>query len=463
MTSDRQPRGERLLREGGVNRPSDAPVSLLSAIRRDLETRRRRWSISPEPIPRLRSAMRSQPRFSEQPVPLADQWQLDPAIAMLNHGSFGACPRIVLKRQQRLREQMEREPVRFFTRQMQPLLDASRRTLAELIGADEDDLVFVRNITAGVNSVLRSLAFQGGDELLVTDHGYNACNNVVDFVAGRTGAKVVTVRIRLPIDSPEQVIETIMAQVTERTRLALIDHVTSPTAVIFPIEQIVRRLDRQGVDTLVDGAHASGMIPIDLKRIGAAYYSGNCHKWLCAPKGAGFLHVRPDRQQGIEPAVISHGFNVARPERTRLQDGFDWAGTDDPTPWLCVGAAIRFLDTLVDGGLVALMRRNHELAVRARRTLCNSLDLAPLCPEEMLGCLAAVRLPNDPPGLLDLDTGTTPMATHPLQTALFERFAIEVPVYHWPATPQKLLRISAQAYNSVAQYEALASALRQLL
>lgn len=388
---------------------------------------------------------------------------LDPAVVMLNHGSFGACPRAVLERQRQLRAQMEREPVRFFTRQMQPLLDEARRGLAALIGADPADVVFVRNATTGVNSVLRSLRFRPGDELLLTNHDYNACRNAVRFVAGRAGAKVLVASVPLPVESTRQVIDAVMSRVTERTRLAVIDHVTSPTAVVFPIEEIVGELKQRNVDTLVDGAHAPGMIALDVVRIGAAYYTGNCHKWLCAPKGAGFLHVRPDRQEGIQPAVISHGLNTPRPGYTRFQDAFDWVGTDDPTPWLCVGEAIRFLETLTSGGIEELMRRNHQLVLGGRQTLCESLGLSPTCPEGMTGSLAAFRLPDDADPAAALDKSTAISPVHRLQVELFERFGIEVPVYHWPAPPQKLLRISAQAYNSPAQYAQLAEALGSLL
>jgi len=381
---------------------------------------------------------------------------------MLNHGSFGACPRPVLELQDRLRAEMEGEPVRFFFRRMQPMLDESRRALAELIGADEADLVFVRNATTGVNSVLRSLRLAAGEELLATDHHYNACRNAVDFVARRTGAKVVLAAVPMPVPSPQQVIDAILRHVTGRTRLAMIDHVTSPTAVLFPIQQLVARLGEQGVDVLVDGAHAPGMIPLDLRRIGAAYYTGNCHKWLCAPKGAGFLYVRRDRQSEIQPVVISHGYNMPRRGSPRFHDAFDWPGTDDPTPWLCVGEAIRFLGGLTGGGIDGLMRRNRALALYGRRTLCEALDLRPTCPEAMLGSLAAMCLPDDQ-GPISLDTRTSIVPTHPVQTELLERHGIEVPIYHWPAAPRKLLRISAQAYNDSTQYEKLAEALRRLL
>jgi isopenicillin-N epimerase len=245
--------------------------------------------------------------------PHAYAWALGPNVILLNHGSFGACPRVVLEGQQRLRDAMERNPIGFFMRELEPLLDRSRQALADLVGADARDLVFVRNVTEAVNSVLRSLRFAPGDEILTTDHDYNACRNVVEFVAERAGAKVVVASVPLPIESPEEVVDRVMAAVTDRTRLAVLDHIASPTAVVFPIEELVRQLDGRGVDTLVDGAHAPGMVPLGLDRLGAAYYTGNCHKWLCAPKGAGFLHMRRDRQEGLHPAVISHAYN--RPAR----------------------------------------------------------------------------------------------------------------------------------------------------
>jgi isopenicillin-N epimerase len=210
----------------------------------------------------------------------ADAWALDPAVAMLNHGSFGACPRPVLERQAELRRQMEAGPVRFLVRQLQPLMDKSRRALAALIGAEPQDVVFVSNATAGVNSVLRSLRFNRGDELLVTNHGYNACTNVVRYVAERDGATAVVADVPIPIASPGEVVEAVLARVTARTRLAVLDHVTSPTAIVFPAESLVARLRERGVETLVDGAHATGMVPLDLGRLGAAYYAGNCHKVL---------------------------------------------------------------------------------------------------------------------------------------------------------------------------------------
>ena len=370
---------------------------------------------------------------------------------MLNHGSFGACPRPVLEAQEAFRRMLESEPVRFFVRELPPLLDGARDALARFIGATAADLVFVRNATEGINAVLRSLRFQPGDQLLVTDHAYNACRNVVEFVAKRDRARVVVARVATPINSAEEVVAAITRRVTDRTRLAMLDHVTSPTAIIFPIDQLVQTLQAKGVDTLVDGAHAPGMIPLNVDRTGAAYYTGNCHKWLCAPKGAGFLHVRADRQDGLHPPVISHGYNTVPAGRSRFHQEFDWTGTGDPTPWLCIPRAIRFLDGLTGRGIEDLIQRNHRLALDGGRFLRRTLEVQPLCPDEMLGSMAAVSLPDDG---RPLDGWT-----HPLQTRLFEQFSIEVPLFPWPAPPRLLLRISAQAYNHVGQYEQLAAAL----
>ena len=403
-----------------------------------------------------------------------DAWALDPAVTFLNHGSFGACPLVVLEKQQRLRLEMEREPIEFLARKLTPLLDQSRNALAELIGADPADVVFVHNATAGVNSVLRSLSFRPGDEILVTTHDYNACRNVARYVAERSEAAVVVADVPLPIDSPRQVIDAVLERVTPRTRLAMLDHITSPTAIVFPIEELVRELGQRGIETLIDGAHAPGMVPLDVKQLGGDLLHGQLPQMALRPKGAGFLYVRRDRQAEIQPPVIGHGWNRPRPGYSAFQDAFDWPGTFDPSAWLCVGEAIRFVSGLMPGGLPALMKRNHELAIVARKILCQRLGLEPVGIESMLGSMGAVQLPNAPltPDLVEAQQALRSDPSRPvdcvmvpggadcrLHDRLLVEFGIEVPVFYWPVPPRMILRISAQAYNDPSQYERLAEAL----
>lgn len=395
----------------------------------------------------------------DRPVGEPGFWALQSGAVFLNHGSFGSCPRPVLAAQQALRERMEMQPVRFFVDDFEGLWDAARRELARFVGAVPADLVFVTDATEGVNTVLRSLRLQGGDELLVTDHEYNACRNALDVAAAAAGARVVVAAVPFPLTSPAEVVEAVLRRVTKRTRLALLDHVTSATGLILPVEQLVRELDARGVDTLVDGAHGPGMLPLQLSRLGAAYYTGNCHKWLCAPKGAAFLHVRPDRQKRIRPLVISHGANSPRTDRSRFLLEFGWMGTRDPSAWLVVPEALRCVGGLLPGGWPDVMRRNRTLALAARRLLCETLELSPPAPDEMIGAMVTLPLPpSQAPSHSAMLNGLDP-----LRWDLLRRFQIEVPVFPWPSPPQRLLRISAQLYNALPQYAQLADALKSLL
>ncbi len=387
-------------------------------------------------------------------------WSLDPSVTFLNHGSYGACPLPVQRAQQRLREQLERQPLRFFMREFEALLDASRHSLAAFVGAQADELVFVPNATTGVNAVLRSLSFNSGDELLTTNQEYNACRNALDFIASRTGATVVIATTPFPLESPDQIIESVIERVSAKTRLALLDHVTSKTGLIFPIQQLVNELTARDVDTLVDGAHAPGMLPLNLHEIGATYYTGNCHKWLCAPKGAAFLYVRRDRQSAIRPLTISHGANSRRTDKSPFQLEFDWMGTDDPTAYLCVPEAIEFLGSLLPGGWTQLMENNRTMALWARRSLCEALGVLPPCPDEMIGSMAVVPLPHE---LSGYEQAGQIREWPVLQDLLCDRFNIEVPVIPWTTPFQQMVRVSAQLYNTPEQYHDLAKALITLL
>ncbi len=390
-------------------------------------------------------------------VPFAEKWSLDRNVAFLNHGSFGACPTAVLACQTELRARLESQPVQFFVRDLEEMLDTARESLARFLGGDPAGLAWVPNATTAVNAVVRSLDFQPGDELLTTDHEYNACRNVLDFVAQRSGATVVVASIPFPVHTSSEITDAILEHVTARTRLALLDHVTSQTALVLPISELVSALRERGVDTLVDGAHAPGMLDVDLDAIGAAYYTGNCHKWLCAPKGAGFLYVDADHREATRPAVISHGANSLRTDRSRFLSEFDWVGTTDPTAILTVPEAIRFMASLLPGGWPELRERNRSLTLQARNILCQALAIEPPCPDEMIGSLASFTLQDG-----DGRPSSSPLYADPLQDELLDRYGIEVPVIPWPAPPGRLIRISAQIYNDESQYRRLGEALRKL-
>ena len=396
------------------------------------------------------------------PSELAIYWDLDPAVRFLNHGSFGATPRPVLAAQDEWRARMEREPVAFFTRDLEPALDAARSALGAFVGADPADLAFVTNATTGINIVARSLQLAAGDEVVVLDHAYNAARNALAAVASTSGATIVTARLPFPGTRPADPLEAILAVVTPRTRLVMVDHVTSPTALVLPVAEIVAALAERGIDTLVDGAHAPGMVDLDVEGIGAAWYTGNCHKWMCAPKGSGFLHVRRDRQERTRPIVISHGANSFRTDRSRFRLEHDWTGTLDPTAWLAVPAAIDFAASLLPGGWPALRTRGHELALVVRDLLCETTGEPTPAADSMIGAMVSV-----PVGLPLTEGPAVESADDPLATALLLD-GIRVAVAPWPRDPgdggwRRLVRVSAAPYVGRDDVEALAECLPAIL
>ena len=387
--------------------------------------------------------------------PFAPFWSLDPEVSYLNHGSFGACPKAVLEKQAALRAELEHEPVDFLWRTLPARLGQARDALGAFLGADPDDLAFVPNATAGVNAVLRSLDLAAGDELLTTSHVYPACRKAMEYVASRCGARVVVADVPFPLEGEEDVVRPLLAALTPRTRLVLLDHVTSPTALVFPVGRLVAELRARGVETLVDGAHAPGMVPIDLDLLGAAYTTGNAHKWLCAPKGAAFLHVRRDLQASVHPTAISHGWSPD--PGSRFREEFDWTGTADPTPWLAIPAALAFVGSRRPGGWAEVMERNHALALEGRRILVEALGGAPAAPASMVGSIASVPLPAPASG--------SPAAgrTHEGLMNWFRERGVETWLYPWRCPGGMLVRVSAQLYNSRDEYVRLAALLREAL
>jgi isopenicillin-N epimerase len=374
-------------------------------------------------------------------------WTLDPDVTYLNHGSFGATPIAVLEEQNHWRLRLEENPVQFFDEEYHPALDDARARLVDFVGGSVDTTVFVNNATSGVNAVLASLSLGPDDEIVVTNHEYNACRNAAEVAAARVGAKVLEVPIPFPPASQSMVLERIQMAVSPRTRLVLIDHVTSPTALVFPVADVVAALEPD-IPVLVDGAHAPGMLDLDIAALGASFYVGNLHKWVCAPKGAGFLSVADRQAESIVPTVISHGWNMSAPDKTRIQDLFDWVGTDDPSARLSVPAAIDTMGNAHPDGWEGVRSANHTLAVEGKRIIVEALGIDPGPDEEWLGSMASVVIPGKPEDGQIIDE-LTPRLRH--------NHAIEVPVFSWGG--RRVLRISAQRYNRLDHFRRLVDAL----
>jgi len=388
---------------------------------------------------------------------LAEHWTLDPDIVFLNHGSFGATPTAILDEQSRIRALMEQDPVHFFERDYPGLWDGARRTLSEFVNADVDGMTFVSNATQGINTVLRSLPLQPGDEIIVPDHSYQACWNAVDFVTERSGAKTVVVEVPFRVEGPQEVIDIIMAAVTDRTVLALIDTVTSPTGMRMPFEELIEQLQSRGVDVLLDAAHGPGIVPLDLSALAPAYCTGNCHKWLCSPKGSAFLHIREDRKHLVRPLNISHGASFEGDAQEKFEFEFAWPGTQDPSAWMCIPKAIEYLGDLVGGGWPEIMRRNHALALEGRGILCEALGTSPPFPDSMVSALASVEISTGG------EVGPMSLEGDPYHNLLLDEYGIQVPVMPWRHHGVRYIRISAQLYNHEDEYRYLAEVLGRSL
>ena len=388
------------------------------------------------------------------PSPLSKHWSLEPTRIFLNHGSFGACPDFVIDEQRKWQEQMESEPVRFFEDEMPMLLKKAREVLADFLSCSSEDLALVPNATTGVNTVLRSLVFCEDDEILVPDHAYQACRNAIDFVAKRWGASVVTVPIPFPIDGPQTVIDLMLNAATEKTKLVMIDTVTSPTGLRMPFEELTQLFETRGIEVLLDAAHGIGMIPLNLDELGASYVTSNCHKWLCAPKGTAFLHVRQDKQHKIQPLTISHGHTFPLGTTTRFRHEFDWTGTQDVSGWCALPKVISGMEEMVEGGWDTIMQHNHNLAIEGRNLICKTLGIEAPCPDSMIACISTLQLPGEQ---LPLEIMHEP---DPLHEILSSKYNIQVPVWSWPSPAGRYLRISAQLYNTIEQYQVLADALK---
>tara|TARA_R110002072_G_scaffold164879_4_gene317941 strand:- start:13232 stop:14419 length:1188 start_codon:yes stop_codon:yes gene_type:complete len=388
-----------------------------------------------------------------------EPWLIRRDLDFLNHGSFGATPRCVIENQRHWQNQLEEDPIEFLApeRSLLPKLDFVRQTVAQELNASPRDIAFVRNATEGVNAVVRSLPLRAGDEILVTNHGYNACINAVAQAANSAGATVVTATIPFPIQSPDEVVRAIERNITPKTTWMLIDHVTSPTGIVLPVAELIELTHSNNIRVMVDGAHAPGMLPLNLNELKPDYYTANHHKWWCGPKVSGFLYVDEKSQGEVLPSIISHGANTEGYGPSKFQCQFNWPGTFDPSPLLALPTAIDFLASLYPtddpNRLAGLMRHNHDLAVAGRRVILDKLKLPEPAPESMLGSLATIPIPAW--------TNHTSAQIQAVRTALRTEHRFELPVFRFDAA-NVCLRISAQTYNSLDQYERLADAVTKL-
>jgi isopenicillin-N epimerase len=371
---------------------------------------------------------------------LRPSFLLDPDVVYLNHGSFGACPKPVFDAYQSLQRQLEREPVQFLAVHAADLLQTARSSLAEFVGCPPDDVVYFPNPTTAINMVARSLDLQPADEILTTDHEYGAMDRTWRFICGETGAVHVRASIPLPLPSTDEIVERIWGRVSPRTRIVFLSHITSQTAVTFPVDVICERAREAGIISIIDGAHAPGQIPLDLSTLGADIYTGACHKWLCAPKGSAFLYARPGIQPMLKPLVVSWGWEAEEPSGSNFIDHHEWQGTRDLAAFLSVPDAIAFQR---DHDWPAVQLACHQLAVRARARVNQVLGQEPICGDHAFHQMFTISLPISDP--------------ERLQTQLFRDHRVEVPVFQWGNACR--MRVSVQAYNSQADIDVLIEAL----
>jgi isopenicillin-N epimerase len=372
-----------------------------------------------------------------------DDFLLDQSVIYLNHGSFGACPKPVFQSYQEWQRQLEMHPVRFLGRQAGELMQHARTELGRLLNVQADDLVLFPNPTSAINMLARSLDLQPGDEILASNHEYGAMDRTWRYICSKTGAKYVQRPISLPVSTPSVFVEHFLAGITAQTRAIFLSHITSQTALIFPVREICSKARQLGITTIIDGAHAPGQIPLDLQAIGADIYTGACHKWLCAPKGSAFLYAQPTIQPRLEPLIVSWGYQAEVPGPSQFIDYHQWQGTRDLAAYLAVPAAIQY-QALNQWDIV--QQECHKLAREAYTRVHALTNLEPLSPpsQQWFQQMVSVRMPAW-------------VEPEQIRKYLFKQEKIEVLATTWQENPY--LRVSIQAYNQQSDLDILLDAL----
>jgi isopenicillin-N epimerase len=386
----------------------------------------------------------------------APYWSIDPSVIYLNHGSFGATPTFVLKAQRKVQEAMEAEAIDFFVKDLVHHIDESKNVLASFVGTSAHNIVFTANTTTGVNTIFNNLPCKTGDEWLLTNHNYGACINAAKHYASKNGCIINVANIPYPLQSDDEIISAIEAAITPKTTIALIDYITSATATIFPVVDIIKLLHSKNIKVIIDAAHAPGMVPFHLDNLQADYFVANCHKWICSPKGSAFIYVAPQHQHHVAPLVISHLNDTAVDTPAHWSNQFIFDGTHDYSAYVVVKDAIQYMPTLLDGGWSSIMKTNHNLVWQGANAIANAMQVQLPTPEHMVGSICNIPMPDGEIPAKKFNSITI------LKKTLRETYNIEVPIFNYPAAPQQWLRISAQLYNTIEQYEYLIGCLREI-
>jgi len=371
---------------------------------------------------------------------------------MLNNGSYGLTPMVVRDAQIELQRRLEEDPVRFFKSDLERYNDDTRRAIAAFTRTNASDIALVPNGTFAVATVLNNLELTPGDEILVTDHEYMATFNELGKVCRATGARVVVAKVPFPSVTPELVIESVVGEMTERTRVVMVSHITSASALILPVEEIVAAAKERGIETFLDGAHTPGQVDLDIGALDPTWYAASCHKWLACPKGTGFIYTSPNRQRGFKPMVLSCRVHETRDERDAYLCDFDYTGTNDYTGNLVIPVAIEHMGAQMPGGWAALRQRNHDMIVAGAQVVCNAIGVEQSVPESMIGSMVSIPLPGK--------CEESDLLGEGLWDRLYLNHGLQVPVWDLPGVCDRMMRVSAQLFNTTEDFERLGDALR---